>query len=80
MRRLLASVCLVAGFVLAAGPTQAGAAPADKGNCVSTRDNGGAAGARTSTAAGPGLGHWVAGAVGGGVIGDDARDPSCRPR
>ena len=78
MRRLLASVCLAAGFVLAAGPTQAGATPADEGNCVSTRDNGGDGGARISAAAGPGFGSWLAGAIGGGAIGDDARDPDCR--
>lgn len=78
MRRLLASACLVASFMLAAGGPQAGAAPAEQGNCVSTRDNGGAAGARISAIAGPGFGPWVAGAIGGGVIGDDASDPACR--
>jgi hypothetical protein len=78
MRKLLASACLVAGFVLAAGAPQAGAAPADQGNCVSTRDNGGAAGARISAVAGPGFGPWVADAIGAGVIGDDAGDPACR--
>ena len=77
MRRLLASAGLVAGLMLAAGAPQAGAAPADQGNCVSTRDNGGAAGARISAAAGPSLGLWVAGAIDGGVIGDDASDPAC---
>ena len=78
MRRLLTLACLVAGFVLASGAPQAVAAPADQGNCVSTRDNGGAAGARISAAAGPGFGPWVADAIGGGVIGDDASDPACR--
>jgi hypothetical protein len=78
MRRLLASTCLVAGFVLTAGAPQVGATPADQGNCVSTRDNGGAAGARISAVAGPSFGPWVAGAIGGGVIGDDAGDPACR--
>ncbi len=78
MRRLLASACLVAGLVLAAGTPQAGASPADQGNCVSTRDNGGAAGTRISAAAGPGFGPWVADAIGGGVIGDNASDPACR--
>ena len=78
MRRLLASACLVSSFVLAAGAPQAGAAPADQGNCVSTRDNGGATGVRISAVAGPGFGPRVAGAIGGGVIGDDASDPTCR--
>lgn len=78
MKRLLALACLVAGFVLAAGAPRAGAVPADQGNCVSTRDNGGAAGGRISPVAGPGFGTAVAGAIGGGVIGDDARDPACR--
>jgi hypothetical protein len=78
MRRLLASACLVAGLVLTGSTPQAGAAPADQGNCVSTRDNGGAAGARISAVAGPGFGPSVAGAIGGGVIGDEAGDPACR--
>ncbi len=78
MRRLLASGCLVAGLVFAADTPQVGAAPADQGNCVSTRDNGGAAGTRISAVAGPGFGAGVATAIGGGVIGDDASDPSCR--
>lgn len=78
MRRLLASGCLVAGLVFATGAPQAGAAPADQGNCVSSRDNGGAAGARISAVAGPGFGAGVSGAIGGGVIGGDASDPACR--
>lgn len=76
MRRLVA-VVITAGALSVAGG-QAGAAPADQGNCVSDRDNGGAAGARISSGAGPGFGPAVAAAIGGGAIGTWASDSDCR--
>ena len=77
MRRLVAAA-LVGGALLTLGGGQALGAPADQGNCISNRDNGGAAGARNSAVAGPGFGPAVADAIGGGVIGSTARDPGCR--
>ena len=77
MRRF-AAVALMAGALVTAAGGQALGAPADQGNCISTRDNGGAAGDRISSAAGPGFGSVVAGAIGGGFIGSTARDPGCR--
>ncbi len=75
----LAAAALTAGLLLTVGASQAGAAPADRGNCISTRDNGGAAGARISGAAGPGFGPFVAGYLGGGTLGSEARGSDCRP-
>jgi hypothetical protein len=77
MRRLMAAG-LAAATLSLAGAGQAPAAPADEGNCISTRDNGGAAGERVSAAAGPGFGAAVASLIGGGVIGSTASDPACR--
>lgn len=77
MRRPMA-VGLVAAALLGAGGAQAFAAPPDRGNCISNRDNGGAAGERISSAAGPGFGPAVAAGIGGGVIGATASDPGCR--
>jgi len=77
MRRLMAAG-LAAGALCFAGAGQAPAAPADQGNCISTRDNGGAAGDRVSSNAGPGFGAAVAAAIGGGVLGSTASDPACR--
>ncbi len=77
MRKFTAAV-LAAGALLTAGGGQALAAPPDQGNCIGNRDNGGAAGARISSAAGPGFGAAVADGIGGGVIGSTARDPDCR--
>lgn len=78
MKKLMAAG-LAAGTLLSAGGS-ALAAPADQGNCISSRDNGGAAGARISSAAGPGFGSAVADGIGGGVIGSTASDPDCRRR
>ena len=77
MRKLTAAG-LAAAALLAVGIGQALAAPADQGNCVGNRDNGGAAGDRVSSAAGPGFGPAVAQAIGGGAIGSTASDPGCR--
>jgi hypothetical protein len=77
MRKLIAAG-LAAGGLCLLGGSPALAAPADQGNCVSTRDNGGAAGDRVSSAAGPGFGAAVAEGIGGGVIGDEASSPDCR--
>jgi hypothetical protein len=77
MRRLIA-VGLAAGALCTVGVGPALAAPADEGNCISTSDNGGAAGARISSSAGPGFGPAVADAIGGGTLGSAARDPACR--
>ena len=79
MRKLVATA-LLAGALFSLGGAQALATPADQGNCISTNDNGGAAGARISSAAGPGFGPAVAGALGGGTIGATAADASCRRR
>jgi len=76
--RKLAAAALAAGGLLLAGSGQALAAPSDQGNCIGNRDNGGAAGARISSAAGPGFGQAVADGIGGGVIGSTAADPGCR--
>jgi len=77
MRHVTATgLAAAALFALAAG--NAVAAPADRGNCISTRDNGGAAGTRISSAAGPGFGPAVAAAIGGGLLGSSASDPGCR--
>ena len=76
MRKLVAAA-ITAGALFVAG-SQAGAAPADQGNCISDQDNGGAAGTRISSAAGPGFGRAVADALGGGAIGTRASDPDCR--
>ena len=78
MRRLVAAG-VAAGMLCIAGVGQVAAAPADQGNCISTRDNGGAAGDRVSSSAGPGFGRAVAGAIGGGQLGSAARDADCRP-
>ena len=75
--RTLVAAALMAGALFTSGG-QALGAPADQGNCISNRDNGGAAGARTSSAAGPGFGRAVADAIGGGTIGSEASDPACR--
>lgn len=77
MRKLI-SAALVAGTMLTVGGGQASGAPADQGNCISNRDNGGAAGARIAPVAGPGFGPAVADAIGGGAIGSTANDPACR--
>jgi hypothetical protein len=77
MRKLVAAGIL-AGALVFVGGGQALAAPADQGNCISDRDNGGAAGARISSAAGRGFGPAVADAIGGGVIGSTASDAACR--
>jgi hypothetical protein len=77
MRRVIA-IGLAAGALYTLGVGKPLAAPADQGNCISTRDNGGAAGTRTSSAAGPGFGPAVAEAIGAGVIGSTASDPGCR--
>ena len=76
MRRFMAAA-LVAG-ALVVGGAPALAEPADRGNCISTRDNGGAAGDRVSSWAGPGFGAAVSDGLGGGTIGDTASDPGCR--
>ena len=78
MRKLVAAAFL-AGAVIMVGDGHASGEPADRGNCISTGDNGGAAGARISAAAGPGFGPAVAGAIGGGFIGSTASGPACRP-
>lgn len=77
MRKLVAAACMTMALV-SVGGGKASAAPADEGNCISDRDNGGAAGARISAAAGPGFGPAVAEAIGGGAIGATASDPACR--
>jgi hypothetical protein len=77
MRKLMATG-LAAAALFTVGGGQALAAPADQGNCISNRDNGGAAGDRVSSAAGPGFGPAVAQAIGGGVIASTASDPGCR--
>lgn len=77
MRKLVAAALLIGGLV-AAGGGQAQGAPADQGNCISDNDNGGAAGERISTFAGPGFGPAVADALGGGTLGSRASDPGCR--
>lgn len=69
---------MAAAMLVTVGGGQAVAAPADQGNCISSRDNGGAAGARNSAAAGPGFGPAVASFLGGGTIGSEASSPSCR--
>lgn len=76
MRRLVAVT--VAAGALFIGGGQAFAAPAEQGNCISTRDNGGAAGERVSSSAGPGFGPAVADFLGGGTLGSAASDPTCR--
>ena len=78
MRKPLAAAFL-GGALFVAGGGDALAAPADQGNCISTRDNGGDAGTRISTWAGRGFGTGVADALGGGTIGSEARGASCRP-
>lgn len=77
MRKLI-TAALAAGALFSAGGGPALAAPADEGNCISNGDNGGAAGARISSAAGPGFGQAVADGIGGGVIGSTARGRDCR--
>ena len=77
MRRLVAAGA-AAGMLCIAGVAQGFAAPADQGNCISTRDNGGAAGTRVSSSAGPGFGPAVADAIGAGVLGSTARGAECR--
>ncbi len=76
--RTLVAAALMAGTLFTVRGGEALGAPADQGNCISNRDNGGAAGARTSAVAGPGFGPTVADAIGGGVIGSTAREPACR--
>ncbi len=77
MRRFVAAT-VVAGALFIVGGTAALGAPADQGNCIGNRDNGGAAGARVSSSAGPGFGPAVADTLGGGVIGSTAQEPDCR--
>ena len=77
MRRFVVAAVVAAALFTGAG--QAQGAPADEGNCISDRDNGGEAGERISSVAGPGFGPAVAGAIGGGAIGATASDPGCRP-
>ncbi len=74
------ATALAAGALSILNAGAALAAPADQGNCISTRDNGGAAGDRVSSAAGPGFGPAVADAIGGGLIGSTASSPDCRRR
>ncbi len=76
MRKLVVAG-LVSGLVFIGLRGQA-SGEADEGNCISSFDNGGAAGARNSAAAGPGFGPAVADALGGGWLGARASDPSCR--
>ena len=68
---------LLSGVLFTGLAGQAGG-EADQGNCISSFDNGGAAGARNSVAAGPGFGPAVADVLGGGWLGARASDPSCR--
>lgn len=68
---------LVSG-VLSMGLGGQASGEADQGNCISSFDNGGAAGARNSAAAGPGFGPAVADFLGGGWLGARASDPYCR--
>lgn len=75
--RKLAVAGLVSGLVFMGLGGQA-SGEADQGNCISRFDNGGAAGARNSAAAGPGFGPAVADVLGGGWLGARASDPSCR--
>ena len=77
MRRFLVAT-LMTGALFVVGGVPALAAPADQGNSISDRDNGGAAGKRVSAAAGPGFGPAVADLIGGGVIGSTASDTDCR--
>jgi hypothetical protein len=77
MRRFVAAAIAAGGLIVSGGA--ASAAPPDQGNCISDRDNGGAAGERISAAAGPELGPHVATALRGGTIGDAASGPDCRP-
>ena len=79
MRKVM-TAALLATALVTIGDRQAFGAPADQGNCISDRDNGGAAGARNSAAAEPGFGPAVADAIGGGAIGSTASDPECRRR
>lgn len=72
------TAALAVAALLTLGASRAGASPADQGNCISSHDNGGAAGARVSSFAGPGFGHFVADAIGGGALGATASDPDCR--
>ena len=76
--RTFSAAAVATAALLAVGAGQALGSPADEGNCISNRDNGGAAGARISAAAGPGFGAAVAGGIGGGVIGSTAGSPDCR--
>ena len=75
--RTLVAAALMAGALFTGGG-QALGAPADQGNCISNRDNGGAAGAHISSVAGPGFGPAVADAIGGGTIGSTASNLTCR--
>lgn len=77
MRKII-TTGVVAAALFTVNGGQALADPADQGNCISSRDNGGAAGDRVSSAAGPGFGPAVAQAIGGGAIGSTASDPGCR--
>ena len=77
MRKTTAAVLAAGALLIGTGPALG--APADAGNCISDRDNGGAAGERISAAAGPGLGPFVAGYLGGGTLGSEASGPACRP-
>ena len=76
MRTFMAAA-LAAGALFIGGG-QAYGEPADRGNCVSTDDNGGAAGDRISSWAGPGFGGAVSDGLGGGTIGSRASSPDCR--
>ena len=76
MRSLVAAAVAAGTLLLGGGP--AFGAPADQGNCISNRDNGGAAGDRVSSSAGPGFGPAIADFLGGGTLGAAASEPGCR--
>lgn len=77
MRKMVAAAMTAGALLIGAGPALA--MPADAGNCISDRDNGGAAGERISSFAGPGFGPFVADYLGGGTLGTEASSPDCRP-
>ncbi len=70
---------LTAAALFALGGGQAVAAPADAGNCIGSAANGGTVGHAASSAAGPGFGQATAEFQGGGLVGEQASRPSCRP-
>ncbi len=75
--RLLVAAAVTAG-TLFVGAAPALGSPADEGNCISTSDNGGEAGTRNSSLAGPEFGPGVAAFLRGGWIGSVASSPDCR--